>query len=344
MIIINSRFLTQKTTGVQRFAIEICKELKKSNLEIEFVAPKNISNIKVADFLEVKKIGFLTGHLWEQLTLQAYVRRKKAVLISLCNTAPLFLENQIVTIHDLSFRLYPEWNSKIFSLVYNTMIPIIAKNSKHILTVSNTSKEELINELSIPKDKISVVYNAVSSIFLEKQLLEKEEDSVQEDYILTVSSFHPRKNLKRLIEAFLKISDKNLKLYIVGNFDKNFAFEELSLKELDFRIKILTNVNDLELRRIYKKAKLFVYPSLYEGFGIPIIEAMSCGVPVCVSNINVFREVCGCNATYFDPYNIEDIRDKIIRAIDKPKLLCNQLNKYSWQHSSSVIESIVLKL
>jgi glycosyltransferase involved in cell wall biosynthesis len=344
MIVINSRFLTQKTTGVQRFAIEICKELKKSNLEIEFVAPKNISNINVADLLEVKKIGVLTGHLWEQLTLQGYVRRKKAVLISLCNTAPLFLANQIVTIHDLSFRLYPEWNSKIFSLMYNTMIPIIAKNSKHILTVSNTSKQELINELSISKDKISVVYNAVSAVFLEKQLLEKEENSIQEDYILTVSSFHPRKNLKRLIEAFLKISDKNLKLYIVGNFDKNFAFEELILKELDCKIKILTNVNDLELKRIYKKAKLFVYPSLYEGFGIPIIEAMSCGLPVCVSNINVFKEVCGSNATYFDPYNIEDIRDKIILAIDKPKLLFNQLNKYNWQHSSSVIESLVLKL
>lgn len=344
MIIINSRFLTQKTTGVQRFAIEISKELKKSNLEIEFVAPKNILNTVDADKLEVKKIGFLTGHLWEQITLKAYVRRKKAVLISLCNTAPLFLENQIVTIHDLSFRLYPEWNSKIFSLVYNTMIPIIAKKSKHILTVSNTSKDELINELNIPKDKISVVYNAVSSIFLEEELLDKEEDIKKEDYILTVSSFHPRKNLKRLIEAFLKISDKNLKLYIVGNFDKNFAFDELSLKELDSRIKILTNVNDVELKRIYKKAKLFVFPSLYEGFGIPIIEAMSCGVPVCVSNIKIFKEVCGSNATYFDPKNIEDIRAKIILSIVKPNLMFEDLNKYSWQYSSSVVESVILKL
>jgi glycosyltransferase involved in cell wall biosynthesis len=344
MIIINSRFLTQKTTGVQRFAIEICKELKKSNLEIEFVAPKNILNNLIADKLEVKKIGYLKGHLWEQITLKSYVKSKKAILISLCNTAPLFFKNQIVTIHDLSFRLYPEWNSKIFSLVYNTMIPIIAKNSKHILTVSNTSKEELINELSIPKDKISVAYNAVSSVFHEKELLENEDNYLQEDYILTVSSFHPRKNLKRLIEAFLEISDKNLKLYIVGNFDKNFAFDELSLKELDFRIKVLTNVNDLDLKRIYKRAKLFVYPSLYEGFGIPIIEAMSCGVPVCVSDINVFKEVCGSNATYFDPKNIEDIRAKIVSSINHPNLKFDKLTKYSWQHSASVIESVVLKL
>lgn len=344
MIIINSRFLSQKITGVQRFAIEICKELKKSSLEIEFVSPKNISNSKVADLLEVKKIGFLTGHLWEQITLQAYVKRKKAILISLCNTAPLFLENQIVTIHDLSFRIYPEWNSKMFSLVYNTMIPIIAKNSKHILTVSNTSKDELINELNIPKDKISVVYNAVSPVFIEEESFEKEKDIKHEDYILTVSSFHPRKNLKRLIEAFLKISDKNLKLYIVGNFDKNFAFNQLSLKELDSRIKILTNKNDIELKRMYKNAKLFVYPSLYEGFGIPIIEAMSCGVPVCVSNIKVFKEVCGSNATYFDPKNIEDIREKIILSIVKPKLMFKDLNKYSWQYSSSVVESVIIKL
>jgi glycosyltransferase involved in cell wall biosynthesis len=344
MIIINSRFLTQKTSGVQRFAIEICKELKKGNLKIEFVAPKNILNNAIADILEVKKIGFLTGHLWEQITLKTYVRRKKAILISLCNTAPLFLENQIVTIHDLSFRIYPEWNSKIFSFVYNIMIPLIAKNSNHILTVSNTSKEELINELSISKDKITVVYNAVSSVFLGKGSPEKEVVKVSEDYILTVSSFHPRKNLKRLIKAFLKISNTNLKLYIVGNFDKNFAFDELNFKELDSRVKILTNINDEELKRIYKKAKLFVFPSLYEGFGIPIIEAMSCGVPVCVSDINIFKEVCGSNATYFDPKNIEDIREKIISSIKTPKPIFNQLNKYSWEYSSSVIESVVYKI
>ncbi|MDC0177551.1 glycosyltransferase family 4 protein [Polaribacter sp.] len=342
MIIINSRFLTQKTTGVQRFAIEICKELKKSNLDIEFVSPKNIVDKNTANYLGVKKIGFLTGHLWEQITLQIYVYRKNALLISLCNTAPVFLKNQIVTIHDLSFRLFPEWNSKIFSFVYNKMIPVLAKKSRHILTVSNTSKNELTDELNVSKDKITVVYNAVSSVFLENELPEKEEERISEDYILTVSSFHPRKNLKRLIDAFLKISDQELKLYIVGNFDKNFAYEEL--KGHGSRIKILTNINDHVLKDYYKKAKLFVYPSLYEGFGIPIIEAMSCGIPVCVSNINVFREVCDCSATYFDPYNIEDIREKIVLSINKPKQLIDQSKNYSWSNSASLIESIIIEL
>jgi glycosyltransferase involved in cell wall biosynthesis len=344
MIIINSRFLTQKTTGVQRFAIEICKELKKSNLDIEFVAPKNIIDTNTANHLGVKKIGFLTGHLWEQITLQMYVYRKNALLISLCNTAPVFFKNQIVTIHDLSFRLFPEWNSKIFSFVYNKMIPVLAKKSKHILTVSNTSKNELVDELNVSKEKISVVYNAVSSVFLENEPLIVQSNNVKEDYVLTVSSFHPRKNLKRLIDAFLKISDKELKLYIVGNFDKNFAYEELNVNNQGSRIKILTNINDHELKNYYKKAKLFVYPSLYEGFGIPIIEAMSCGIPVCVSNINVFIEVCGSNATYFDPYDIEDIRDKIISSINKPKQLIDQSKNYSWSNSASLIESIIMGL
>lgn len=343
MIIINARFLTQNTTGVQRFAIEICRELIKSDLNVCFVAPVNILNNEIADEFNVKKIGFLTGHLWEQITLQIYVKRKKAILLSLCNTAPLFLKKQIITIHDLSFKLYPEWNSKIFSLVYNTMIPIIAHNSKHILTVSNSSKEELINELNISKEKISVVYNAVSPVFLEQEELEPEfvENKEQEDFILTVSSFHPRKNLTRLIRAFLSLPDKRLKLYIVGNFDKNFAFDKQILKELDVRIKILTGINDLELKKIYKAAKLFVFPSLYEGFGIPLIEAMSCGTPVCVSNLAVFKEVCGSNAIYFNPRDIDDMTDKIKLSIENPKPISNHFKRYSWKISSDTVKFLI---
>lgn len=344
MIIINARFLTQNITGVQRFAIEISRELIKSNLNVCFVAPVNILNSEIADELNVKKIGFLTGHLWEQITLQIYVKRKKAMLLSLCNTAPLFLKKQIITIHDLSFRLYPEWNSKMFSLIYNTMIPIIARNSKHILTVSNSSKYELVSELNVSKEKISVVYNAVSAIFLKQEVLDFVENNKQEDYILTVSSFHPRKNLTRLISAFLSLPDKRLKLYIVGNFDKNFAFDKQVLKELDVRIKILTNINDLELKKIYKSAKLFVFPSLYEGFGIPLIEAMSCGTPICVSNLAVFKEVCGTNATYFNPKDVDDITDKINLSLENPKPISNDFNKYSWKKSSNIIESLILDI
>jgi glycosyltransferase involved in cell wall biosynthesis len=344
MIIINSRFLTQKITGVQRFAIEICRELKKSNLDIEFVAPKNIINFDVAEELEVKKIGNLRGHLWEQITLQLYVGKKEALLISLCNTAPVFLKHQIVTIHDLSFRLFPEWNSKIFSFVYNLIIPIIAKKAEHILTVSNSSKKELIKELAIPEEKISVIYNAVSAVFLEKEVQGNENDKHQEDYILTVSSFHPRKNLKRLIDAFLRLPDKKINLYIIGNFDKNFAFEDLNIEEHRSRIKILTGVNDVDLKGFYKNAKLFVYPSLYEGFGIPIIEAMSCGVPVCVSNIDVFKEVCGNNAIYFDPKITEEITEKISLSIKNPQKVFKQLDKYSWSESARLIETKILKI
>ncbi|MCL7752804.1 glycosyltransferase family 1 protein [Polaribacter sp. Z022] len=342
MIIVNSRFLTQKITGVQRFAIEICKELKNSNLEFEFVTPKNIIHNNLADFLEVKKIGKLQGHLWEQITLQLYVLRKKALLISFCNTAPVFIRNQIVTIHDLSFRKYPQWNSKAFSLVYNNLIPFLAKKAMHILTVSNTSKQELVNELNISEEKISVVYNAVSSIF--KDQLDINNNREKENYILTVSSFHPRKNLKRLIDAFLKISNSNIKLYIVGNFDKNFTDEGFDKNVLSSRIKILTNITDKELKTYYNSAKLFVYPSIYEGFGIPIIEAMSCGIPVCVSDISVFREVCGNNATFFNPFDIEDIKDKIILSLKRTKSDLKSTEKYSWNTSARKINEIILKL
>ncbi len=336
MIVVNARFLTQQTTGVQRFAIEICKELKKSNLYIEFVSSNNIINKEIAEILQVKKIGPLQGHLWEQITLQAYVRKKKGLLISLCNTAPLFLKNQIVTIHDLSFRLHPEWNSKLFSFYYNKVIPIISKNSVHILTVSNTSKKELIKELKILENKISVVYNAVSDVFVDLK-----DEEIDEDYILTVSSLHPRKNLKRLIDAFLKISDPKLKLYIIGNVNKHFTRENLIDDKIKSKINIFNDVNDKDLAKYYNNAKLFVYTSVYEGFGIPIIEAMNYKVPICISNIPIFKEVCGKEGVYFNPLDVEDIKDKINFSLQNKRKTYKIAKKYNWKTSGEKVLEII---
>ena len=106
IVIINARFLTQPISGVQRFGIEIAKELKKNNLNLVFVSPKNIIHHDLAKELDVKVIGILKGHLWEQIELQSYVLRKNAFLVSFCNTGPLFVRNQIITIHDLCFKLF----------------------------------------------------------------------------------------------------------------------------------------------------------------------------------------------------------------------------------------------
>lgn len=342
MIIINARFLTQPISGVQRFAIEISKELNKSNLSIVFLAPKNIIHHDLAKELNAKVLGKLTGHLWEQLELQTHVLKNDAFLISFCNTGPLFVKNQIVTIHDLCFKIHPEWFSKSFSLFYNFLIPQLVKVSKAIITVSNTSKKELIEELNVPEEKITVIYNAVASIFEESNLLKISEGNrpIDCDYILSVSSHHPRKNFERLVKAFKLIKRDNLKLCIIGNINKNFSSQKINAEE---NIIFLENISDEELVSYYKFANLFVFPSLYEGFGIPIIEAISLDTKVSVSNIPGFREICGYNATYFNPYDINDIKDKILESLNdaKDKSYVNCLSNYSWKKSSIEISNLI---
>lgn len=341
MIIINARFLTQPISGVQRFAIEISKELNKSNLQVLFLTPKNIIHHDLAKELNAKVLGKLTGHLWEQLELQTYILRKDAFLISFCNTGPLFVKNQIVTIHDLCFKIHPEWFSKSFSLFYNFLIPKLVKVSKAIITVSNVSKRELIEELNVPAEKITVIYNAVASIFEESNPLKIGEGKrlIDCDYILTVSSHHPRKNFERLVKAFKLIKQNDLKLCIIGNVHKNFYSNELAE---DVNVLYLQNISDEELIQYYKNAKFFVFASVYEGFGIPIIEALKVGTPVCVSDIPVFHEICQESILYFDPYDVNDIKDKMIQLLNNSEEVSNMdFARFSWADGATKIAKLV---
>lgn len=339
-IYINARFLTQAISGVERFAIEISKELKKSNTSFVFLSPKNIIHHELAEELDVKVLGQLKGHLWEQIELQAFILRKNAFLISFCNTAPLFIKNQIVTIHDLCFRVHPEWFSKKFVFFYNFLIPQLVKISKGVITVSNVSKTELVDLLNVPEDKITVVYNAAASVFNVDNSSYKSNSPFPYDFILSVSSHHPRKNFQRLVKAFKLIGQENLKLCIIGNMHKNFNSDTL---ETDNNVIYIENINDEKLLEYYKYAKLFVFASLYEGFGIPLLESLSAGTPICVSDIPVFHEICQESALYFDPYNINDIKNKIIQSLSD-SLPSNDIDfkRFSWYDGASKI-SILIK-
>ncbi|SNR60834.1 glycosyltransferase family 4 protein [Desulfurobacterium atlanticum] len=343
-ILINSRFLTQKITGTQRFAIEISLQLKKLMLNVVFVSPRNILHTKIANELNVKTIGVNTGHLWEQVDLPVYLKKVgNSLLINLVNAAPLIYKNQIITIHDLAFLKHPEWFSRKFYLFYRTLIPKIAKKAKIILTVSNFSKTEIINLLNIPSQKVEVIYNGISNKFSFNPSIKKE------NFILAVSSLDPRKNFKNLILAFKKLKLKEHKLLIVGSKNKVFSNQEIEqlIKETP-NIEFTGYVPDEELVNLYQRAKLFVYPSLYEGFGLPPLEAMACGTPVVVSNVASLPEVCGDAAYYVNPYDVNDIA-KGIETVLKYELLQKELIKkglervklFSWEKSAEKLAKII---
>lgn len=344
MICVNSRFLTQDISGTQRYAIEISGALKKLNPDnIEFLSPRNIIHKEIAEFLNVKSFGRFNGHLWEQVELPPLLRKRGSLLlINLANTAPLYYGNKIVTIDDLSFLRHPEWFSREFYLYYSFLIPRIAKNSKAIITISEFSKEEIIKLLDIPADKIKVIYPAVSEEFITPEALDNSICNKYNNYILAVSSLEPRKNFKNLIMAFNSLHLPDIKLVIVGK-GNNRVFNEKGLnKTADFEnIEFTGYVSDAQLAGLYKNAKLFIYPSFYEGFGLPPLEAMACGCPVIVSNVSSLPEVCRDAAYYVDPDNIENIADGLNNVLNNQTMRKDLIDKgyerirlFNWRKSA----------
>jgi len=346
-IYINSRFLTQPITGVQRYAIEISRHLKKINPRINFISPSNIMHDNLASELEVKIVGKMKGHLWEQIELPIFLFKNKfPLLLNLANTAPLIYKNKISTIFDLSFLYNPKWFSYSFFLLYNFMIPRVIKSSIHIFTDSNYIKMEIYKKFNYSLTDITVAYGDASMIFREstkEKIIDKEKD-----YILAVGSIDPRKNLKNLIEAFKLIND-DVRLIIVGGENKIFKNNNIAKTiKNDRRISFTGYISDDELRILYMNASVFIYPSFYEGFGIPPLEAQACGCPVIVSNVTSLPEVCRNSVIFCNPNNIIDIAEKIELVINNINLQSElskkgfkNINRFSWRESAELINTIL---
>ena len=354
-IYIAARFLTQPTTGVQRYGIELSKAIKKVNeknykYNIKFLAPKNIIHHNTAKYLEVQTFGWLKGQLWDQVSLLMFLKLNgNPLVINFSNTLPVFYSNKIVTIHDIGHIRFPNSYSYSYRKYYKIVIPLMLKYSRHIITVSEFSKREIANYYGINEEKISVIYNGISEKFKPRK------KNITEKYILGVSSIAYHKNFLNLIKAYEKLRTRNIKLYIVGELnDKIFGkngkkiIENIKSNE---NIKFLGRVTDDELIELYSNAQCFVYPSLYEGFGIPPLEAQACGCPVVLSDIPVFREVYKNSAVYFNPTDPQDIADKIDLILSNNDLR-NELSikglknskKYTWEKSAEAFFKILQKI
>lgn len=351
MLVINARFLTQPITGVQRFAIELSTLLKTSfPKKIIFVAPHNIIHHDLAEKLDVQIIGTHTGHLWEQLDLPLYLtKQNNPLLLCLCNTAPILYSNKISTVHDITFIRYPKTYSINFNLFYKFIIPRILRTSKHIFTVSNFSKKEIQTYYKIHNHKISVIYNAVNKVFKSNQ----NQKLSKNNYILAVSSIKENKNFLMVYESFILAQKEipDLYLYIIGDLNNNnFNNQEKLIKELHShpQIKILGRITDNELIKYYSNAKAFIFPSFYEGFGIPVLEAQACGCPVIAANSSSLPEVLNNSAIMCNPNNKEEFADAIIKLNNKQKLIDELRNngyknvcRFSWERScNNIIDTI----
>ena len=259
----------------------------------------------------------------------------------------------IVTLHDLIPMLFPKWcfDNELAKKWYISRLEKIKKCSK-IITISNSAKEDIIKILRVPEDQVVVVYGGLDSRFkvISKENIEKvlKKYKIQGRYLLSVGAPSRHKNMPRVFSAFkdyiLQSGDSSLKLVVVC---KLLPFEEevWNKEKLKLGIKdnvVFTNfVSDQEMPAIYSGAEALLFPSLYEGFGLPILEAMACGIPVITSNVSSMPEVAGAAAVYVNPESTEEITKAIREVIENKKLRgvlvkkgMEQAKKFTWEEAA----------
>lgn len=323
-IIFDARVLTHKIyTGVENYANYILKLLEK-----------NI-NVKIAKPITSNKY---LAHLWTHTVLPF---KKGKLLFCPANIAPVFiLKNKklILTLHDVSFLINYKSFSSFFKWYYKFIVPKNIKRANKIITVSEYSKQQIEKYYPDSKGKIKVIYLGIDKIY-------KKIDIKKEDIILYVGSVNERKNLVGILKAFMSLKI-NYKLILVVNFFDNFYIND-ELKKLLYiaknnnKIEFLQDISNDELIKLYNKSKLFVFPSFYEGFGLPVLEAMACGTPVIASNVSSLPEVGGDAVVYCNPYDIVDIKNKIEMVLNNENLQEEMIEKglkraqeFTWEKAS----------
>ena len=325
-VFINARFLTQTTTGVQRYARELVRTLNKfvgsqeecvQNFSFELLAPDKPLEPITTQHIPMRQVGRLSGHAWEQLELPRFSRN--GFLLNLCNTAPVNKFQQLVVIHDAAVYAVPQAYSRPFRSLYKTLLPILSRTAESVVTVSEFSKRELVRYCHTPKDKITVVYPGKEHIFsVEADVCVLDKHQLDKPFLLAVSSLSPNKNFAGIVRALETLDNLDFDVVIAGG--ANPAVFSQRASALPASVKHLGYVSESELRALYERATGFVYPSFYEGFGLPPLEAMACGCPVVVSNAASLPEVCADAALYCDPYRPEDIAAKIQRLMSDSAL------------------------
>lgn len=309
---INTRILQNKTTGVQRYLLELLKRFDPQL--VEEIHPRF-------------PLRGMQGHAWEQFILPFSSGKKsfhhRSVLFSPSNSGPLAIGRQVVTIHDVVPLDHPEWLNSNFSKWYRFLLPKLANRVAAVLTVSEFSKERIVDRTKVSPEKVIVTPNCVDSRF--KPLPESFRlASIHHlrlpstRYVLTLGSLEPRKNLHRLLEAWSLINsqmDDDIWLVVAGGTGLSSTFRSVEFPTDLSRVYFTGHVTDDSLPSLYGQALAFTYLSVYEGFGLPPLEAMACGTPVLTGSITSLPEVVGSAGLTVNPMSIDDICASLLQLI-----------------------------
>jgi glycosyltransferase involved in cell wall biosynthesis len=322
-ILVNVRSQDAPLTGVQRYIHEMCDHLKG---RVRKVAPH-------------RPLLGIAGHLWEQLILPGML--KNELLWSPANTGPFRVANQVVTIHDVAPLDHPEWFSAKFASWYRWLIPRLVKRVRRVITVSNFSKTRLLELTGVEEARIIVIPNGVNQRFFRRTAAEI--DSVKRRlgvatsrYLLSLGSIEPRKNLARMLTAWSRcqaLLTDDISLVVAGARGARHIHRNVVIADLPPRVCFTEAVPDEWLPALYSGATALIYPSIYEGFGLPVAEAMATGTVPIVSNCTALPEVVGNGGLMIDPFNIEELAYALVR-ICRDETLRSKLSDQSIQESS----------
>jgi glycosyltransferase involved in cell wall biosynthesis len=351
-LLINCRFLTRPLTGVDRTASELVRALaalaRSGELDIECAVPRGAPpDVDIRASLDLSAgtrihRSILSGYTWEQVVLARL--QPESMLLSLCNIGPVVRANQLVMIHDAQVHDSPESYSPAFRFAYRLLQPLLARRAKAVVTVSAHSRSRM-QANGLGQDRpIHVVHNGAdhfAAIRSDPAVLDRL-DLRSGDYLFALAHHAKHKNIAMLQRACRRRSDRRMPLILAGQGTA------ATIEGNQSGIRFVGRVSDGELKALYEHARLFLFPSLTEGFGFPVLEAMSCGCPVIASDAGAITEVAGAAAVLCDPgdeaawtraidaLQYDDARLASLAAAGKV-----QAGQFTWQRSAQAMLALL---
>ena len=369
-IAVNTRLLLKgKLEGIGWFTYQTLERMVRDHPEHEFIfffdRPYDPMFVFAPNVIPVvvhpQARHPILFYIWFEWSIPYMLRKYKADLF-LSPDSHMSLSTEVPTclvIHDLAFEHYPEHFILSHRLYWRHFSPLFAKKAKRIATVSTFSKNDIIKCYNIPPDKIDVVYNGAHNEY--QPLAIEEREAVKKkyadgcEYFVFAGALHPRKNIVNLLKAFISFKKRqptNMKLVIAGRPAWKYDEVEQMRAEMPFKddVKWVGYMNVDELSKVIGAAYTLVYASIFEGFGIPILEALQCGVPAIVSNTSSMPEVADDAALLVDPNDPQDIADKMHQIYKdealRTKLIANarqQIKKFDWNNTANKLWECMMK-
>lgn len=351
--------LTSPKTGVGHYTLELARALAKSqpSSQFELLYPSTYPSVTVAESLENLTISRIPvnalGRHWWAVGLPRHIRRHNLDLFHGTNyEVPLWRQcATVLTIHDLSLLLHPETHLKRAVARAQRRLPIMVRSADAIITPTETIRSEVCERFNLSHDQVVAIPEAARVSFEPIEPAGTAEIrsrlGVQENFLLAAGTIEPRKNLGLLVKAFEAVAgsqpDDNLQLVIAGGrgWLSGPLFEALEKSPVRKRILLTDYLHDDDLRQLYASCRAFVYPSIYEGFGLPPLEAMAAGAPVIASRIPTLLETLDDAAHFFDPQSAGELAEAIIQVTTNHDLRqrlitagLHQAAKFSWERTA----------